>query len=120
MKEALQPADQLRLGDTEFRFGRYVPAKRQGHTRKLFYEIGRERTGKLLYRQGINLAQSFPASVINLCGAGLVEQGLNHRSDSHYLGGLRDVIRLTLYAQFFSLGTLRSWSEHFVRVQGGG
>ena len=87
VEQALQPADQLRLGDPQLAVGRdHAVLERQGEVAQLVLQIGRQRLGQLHDGALVDLGQALAAGLVEGAGAHLLEQLLDHRADAHHLG----------------------------------
>lgn len=65
VKQSLEPADQLSLGNTEFCFTwHYIIVEWQRQGVQLFLKVWRERTGQLFERAFVDLRQAFPRGFI--------------------------------------------------------
>ena len=91
VEQPLQPADELRLGDADLRFGRDLAVlERQGQHLQLLLQIRRQRVGQLGDRALVDLRQPLSARLVERRRPNLLEQRLHHRTDPHHLGRRRD------------------------------
>ena len=90
VEEALQPADELRLGDSELGIARDVRLEGERQPVELGGEVRRQPAGELPDGGLVDLLHAHPAGGVEGRMAHLVEQLLDHRADPHDLGRLLD------------------------------
>jgi hypothetical protein len=91
VEQALQPADELGLGDAEFCLARrFVLGERQGQPFELLGKLRGQARLQFLHRPLVNLPQPYPALLVQRGGADLLEKLPDHAADPHDLGGLFD------------------------------
>ena len=91
VEQPLQPADQLGLGDPQFRVGRCgVLGERQGQPLELVTQLRGQTALELADRRLMDLLEPVAARVVEGSGAYLLEELLDHRADPHRLRGLFD------------------------------
>ena len=91
VEDALQPADELGLGDPQLGVRRRLAlGERQGDPLQLLAQLGGQALLELADRRRVDVAQPVAAGVVQGRGADLLEQLLDHRADPHDLGRLLD------------------------------
>src|SRR5580658_7834148 len=91
VEQALQPSDELGLGDPQLGLGRRrVGVESDGHAVELGHQVGGEPARELAQRLLVDLAEADPACLVQRGLTDLVEQLLDHRADPHDLGRLPD------------------------------
>src|SRR3712207_4024816 len=91
VEDALQPADQLGLGDAQLGVRRGLAlAERERDPLQLLAELRGQALLELADRGGVDVAQPVAAGVVQRGGADLLEQLLDHRADPHDLRRLLD------------------------------
>ena len=112
VEQALQPADQLGLGDPQLGVGRGLSlAERQGDPLELVDQLGGQALLQLGDRARGGSHQPGPAGLVERRAAHLLEQLLDHAADPHHLGRLLDQLdRVALVL----LGLRRRWADGVV------
>src|SRR5688500_13702790 len=92
VEQALEPADELGLGDAELALARRAVAERQAAALQLGHQLWRETVLELGDRLLVDLAEPGTAGIVERRGLHLLEQLADHAADAHDLGGLLDEI----------------------------
>src|SRR5699024_8391896 len=91
VEQALEPADQLRLGDPQLGVGGGpIVGERQRDPVQLVDEVLAQPVLELVQGTLVDLGQTLPGSLVQRCRAHLVEQLFDHRADPHHLLRLLD------------------------------
>ena len=90
VEQALQPADQLGMGDPQFGVRRGRCVERDGDPVQLGGQVGRQALGQLPDRLLVDLTQTPPAGLVEGGLADLFQELLDHRADAEQLGRLLD------------------------------
>src|SRR4051795_10087676 len=91
VEHALQPADQLSLGDPQLGLGRRLAlAERQRDPLEFLTELRGEALLELTDGRGVDVPQPVAAGHVERRGPHLLQQLLDHRADPHDLGRLLD------------------------------
>ena len=90
MEEALEPSDQLRLGDPELGFGRQ-PFDRRGQLLELLAEVAGDHVGQLTDGARVDVGHRLRAGLVQRRLSRLVQQLAHHAGDAQELRGLGDV-----------------------------
>ncbi len=91
VEHALEPADQLGLGDPQLAVGgNGVLGERQREPLEFLPQLRREAVLELVDRPAVDLPEPHPAGLVQRRGPHLLEQLLDHRADPHDLGRFAD------------------------------
>jgi hypothetical protein len=89
VEQALEPPDELGLGDADLGVGGDA-LHRRGQRGELLLQVGREHVLELADRSLVDLAEPDPPGLVERRLAGVLEQLSDHRRDPQELRGLRD------------------------------
>ena len=92
VEQALEPADELRLGDPDLRLARHL-SHRRSEGRELVAQVLRDRLAELFDRPLVHLGESRAARLVQRRVPGLLQQLAHHARDPQQLRRLGDRLR---------------------------
>src|SRR5664280_1017353 len=119
VEEALEPTDQLCMGDPELGIRRSGGVEGDRDAVQLRSQVGRQPVGQFPDRLLVDLAEPDPTGLVEWCLAHLVEQLLDHRPDAQQLGRPLDGLVLQLFALAFTSGRIAPRGPGLAGLAGG-